>query len=184
MKIEIDNKTWYRSDDIRKLVRKAIAEEGLRGRDYLVQVRYARGGDIGGYGWYHQRKIKMCIPKHESQWHPVRGSNPTPFEFTPARIKKFSQVVIHEFDHNRGLKHADMVSWSGIEVSWSDGLTIRRKEEVKRTSADRVAAREAAARKKVEEYEKKIKRNQNLLKKWKGKVAYYDRKNRAAAQKE
>jgi superfamily I DNA and RNA helicase len=77
-----------------------------------------------------------------------------------------------------------MVSWSGIEVSWSDGLTIRRKEEVKRTSADRVAAREAAARKKVEEYEKKIKRNQNLLKKWKGKVAYYDRKNRAAAQKE
>ena len=182
MKIKVDNKTWFRSDDIRNLVRRAIAAEGQSGRDYTVEVRYARGGDIGGYGWYHQRKIKMCIPKHESQWHPIRGSKPTPYGFTPSRIKTFAQVVIHELGHNQGLRHAEMASWTGIEVSWSEGMTIRRAEEKKKV--DKVAQREATARAKVEEYEKKIKRHQHLLKKWKGKVAYYDRKNRAAAQKE
>ena len=184
MKIKIDNKTWFNSADIRKIVRAALTAEGITGNQYLVEVRYSRrGGSIGGWGWYHWKKIKMCIPKHE--WNTSGTSGKEPWQFSPWRVKEFAQVMVHEFGHNLGLRHGEMCRVSDIDVDWCEGMTIGVNEPPKKkTPTERSAERETKARARVEELEKEIKRKNNLLKKWRTKVRYYDRKNKAAGKME
>lgn len=179
MRIEIDNKTWFNSSDIRQIVKAALKAEGIDRRTYLVQVRYSRrSGEIGGLGWYHLNRIKMTVPKY--QW-----TENLLWQFTPDRVKTFAQVMVHEFGHNLGLRHKEMCGVSDIDVSWCEGMQIRISDPPKKeTSEERSAKREAKARVKVQELEREIKRKQNLLKKWKTKVRYYDKKKAAKPKDE
>ncbi|MEE8536914.1 MAG: hypothetical protein V3S71_02830, partial [Acidobacteriota bacterium] len=94
MKLVIDNRTHWRKDDLRKLIRAALENEGMDGY-YNVRVAYARhGGGCGGWGFYNIQSMMMALPKHVD--------NKTVDELPERLVLAAARVLEHEIAHNRG----------------------------------------------------------------------------------
>jgi len=169
--MKISNRTQFDTAILRMFFKEAIIENGLEPEGYYVEINHARGEYITGWGYYHRKVIQINIPKEIDLTKLIN-------------VRKLAQVTIHELDHNRGLKHKEMLPWNKLNVEWAAKYIIETEEPKVKPRQDKSAKREENARKKVDEYKKKIKRYQNLLKKWNKKVAYYDRKHKAASTKE
>jgi hypothetical protein len=167
----IVNETTFKTDDFRKLVKRAVEVEGI---DTLqrVRVQWIKGRFIRGTAPYGGVWVRMFIP------HRLKQGN-----FTPERVKEFAQVFVHELGHLRGLLHSAMRKWWDLEVEWAEGLQIRCKVEKPKQKVDLIEKRGANARAKLREHERKLARQQKLVRKWRQKVRYYEKKlsERAAA---
>lgn len=101
-------------------------------------------------------------------------------------LRRFARVFEHEVLHSKGVGHREMtpsqMNCDQPLPKWAEGLVIRLKEpKVKRSAAEKVAEREEHAREMLAAYERKQKRVATLLRKWRAKVRYYER--RAAAKR-
>jgi hypothetical protein len=182
VKLNIRNKTWYRTSDLRKLITAALKAEGQWddwGR-WMVNVTYSRAPTrISGWGYYNCRHImSLHLPKT-----PVGKGGPS--DDLPADMVVIAaQVLVHEIGHNIGLRHEDMVDHRGIAVPWAEGLQVRRVVSTKKATLDeRVSARAKHVDAKVLEIEKKLetvktreKKLRGRLREWKRKQSYYLKK--------
>lgn len=187
MKLYITNLTWWRSDDVRRLVIAGLKAEGMwtpRG-SYMVRITYSKGGGgIGGYGYYHRNDLSLALPK---QIFTMDGPKVMD-ELPRTLVERAAQVLVHEVGHNQGLLHKEMVHSGDIAVPWAEGLVIRRKGAEKKDKPSTVELREAHVDGKVAEIEGKLiqlktreKRLRTKLREWKKKQRYYMKK--AAARK-
>lgn len=192
MKLIIKNETDYSTRDLRKLVLRAIKAEADFPKDwkwdrYVVRIAYSRRAGISGYGYYNSRNFCLKLPRPKMLVLRVNQQQ-YPYELSPESITRLAQVAIHEIGHNLGLRHAEMIDSSKIDVSWAAGLRVQLNmkpaqaripgQDKRRQNAEK---REAKARAHVDRLEREIKRKQKLLRKWKNKVRYYDRKKDKAA---
>jgi len=168
--MKINNETKFSTRDLRKVFLAGLKDRGANYKSYRIRVYNSRKG-IRGYAWVNSYDMAMGIPSKED----LTNSE---------SMERFAQVFIHEVDHTLGLKHREMKHIRQIDVSWSEGMTIQKESpKPKKTISmqERIDQREQKAKDKTAMYEKKVKHYQNLLKKWKKKVKYYERRNKAAS---
>ena len=182
MRIILTNKTRFRDDDLRDIMRAACSRAGvaagtvkfrvdigklhIRGRAYLPGSRKAlRIGDV-----------QMSIPRFEIWGHGRHGQR----ERTPEQLKiEVCQVALHEAMHLAGVRHVDMTEEQLVckmPVPWADALQLRTKEE--QQEEDPVAKKAAAradrlghAQAMLAKAQTRSKRAETILKKWKRRVA-------------
>lgn len=170
MALKIKNRTRYRADDLRAFFLAGLKSLGA-GTDKTIVVIDARRRD-----GVHGRASLPAPYETEGRW--LRMSLP---RLDKLDMRKIAQVFEHEVGHNFGDRHGEMQKWWTLEPKWHEGLMLRVKAEPKKTPAPE--RREKNVRAMIAKYEselliltKKKARFQKLLKKWRVKARYYDRK--------
>lgn len=180
--MKVINKTKYRTDDLRKFVYWVAKQEGYeskytkRLRVYVDSAHRWHSGDapLGG------RHITIRIPKPDVLNKP-----------------RLASLIAHEMRHNHQRRGESFKPYSterqmrgngrysgrnGSPMKyWAEaqGMELRLVEpKAKKVKGphDRAVEGQSKAAKKVAEYERKLKRQQNLLKKWQKKLRYYDKR--------
>jgi len=205
--VKLINKTVYRTADLKALFYEAarhspvIMDSGVK--ELIVKVSYARnshGGISGrayvGKVWHHHNLCYfMCIMMPAT----IKIAGDTghrgvrePFKWTPKEMRKLAWVFIHELMHCAGKEHKDMrggyfnkwddpAKWGDPDrndLSWADAFEVRREEPKPGKSAEkRNAEKLAHAAAMLKKHESDLKRKQNLVKKWKRKVKYYENRD-------
>jgi len=178
IKLKLLNETRYSTRDLRRLFLAGMKAIGAT-QPKTVRVTYARiGSGIGGRAVYGQQLEHGGTIEGRQVWlYLDRGGSHKPVDL--------GVTIYHELLHSLGWRHRQMAPDSSFPLDWVDGLPLRFTEPAKRTRAEiaagLVAKRDARARARVAQLEAEIVRKQKLLRKWRDKVRYYDK--RAAAQK-
>ena len=166
--MKIVNKTKYSTRFLRKIFIACEKHEGTNWKHRQVEVRPKKGPRIHAFAGYNARYVVMKLPitPNDNEY----GSN----KYHLAR------VYIHEVGHNLGLRHKDMLSHYGIDVSWlGNNEPIPLKTVKAKVKIPVIKQREVHAIKKLEEWEKKLKRAKTLVRKYKMKVKYYEKRKAA-----
>lgn len=174
-KIQLENHTNYLSRDLKKLFTLVVNEYkrtrfNFKFNTVRVKCIYRRKKDsfCGGYAYYNNNLVVMKLPKVKSGYYQTET-----FEQNIAR------TFMHECDHCRGMKHGEMPDDKYRDVSFiPTDLIVKEKAEpkkVKKTIDDKVNA--LLVRK--ENWEAKLKRCENALKKINTKIKYYEKKQKA-----
>jgi len=168
--MKIENKTAYTTRSLRKFFIAGMKEYGLSPDQYkqmcirVVYVKYKDARYATGYAYYNSYSICMRVPR------PVNGT------MSDSVREYCAKVLFHEIGHTLGLCHKEMIRCKSICVEFWKTLPLVAKVKHKKEKQDRIAARCTHVQNKVQEIERKILRYQKLLKKWKIKENYYDRK--------
>lgn len=165
--MRIDNQTGYRARDIRKLFLAAFKAEGVSPKYYRIWILPTRRLWIHGRAGLGSRRITMFIPQEWDTDINQTGTN------------QFARIFVHEIGHTLGLVHKEQINIWTIPTPWADGLELRRKLE--RPKIPVRQRRFDSARRKLDEHTRKLKREQNLVRKWRTKVRYYERTLATAA---
>lgn len=170
--MKIDNKTNYSTRHLRNIFLACERNEGTDPKHREVKVTYTQGGATVGYAWYNSNRVVIRLPRPKKQYDNL------------ASIHRVARVYIHEVGHNLNLKHKEMMHWWDIEIDFLEAGRVEfksvalkpKKEAVKKIKKSAVENNEEKARKKLAEWEKKMNRAKNLVKKYQKKVKYYDKK--------
>lgn len=193
LRLTLENKTGYRTTDLRAFCRAAIKAEGAEGRwgslPWRVRIVHSQDHRMSGYAFLESQSFCLRIPKPNALKD--RRLSPLPAtEALPASVvTMIAQVAAHEVGHCLGLKHHEMSDCGNFPVEWAAALPIRVKKPKAHTTDDErrhamklKRAQRAAGR--VQELERELKRKANLLKKWRRKAAYYERTLGKAAMRQ
>jgi len=165
----IKNETRYSTRDLRRFFTAGLRHLGAQEGRTITVVYHRRGWQWAGThaSYWPGTHIKMTLPKIPAQ----------------LSLLDMARIFEHEVGHTLGLRHREMPSWSTLTPTWHEGLTIRYKAPAPRVVVPVAERREVRARAHLVRLEKQLVRTQRLLRKWRGKVRYYDNRNerRAAA---
>ena len=136
--MKLDNQTDYDSKSLRKFFLAGLKSEGIDHKRMVVHIVNCRGKHFDGYGFYKHIRHLWGDGRRFGYHACVTIKIPTgldlgKYEHCMRRVPSFeevmAQVFIHEVGHTQGLRHEEMAkSWT-IDVSWAEGLSIKRKEE-------------------------------------------------------
>ena len=196
--MRLQNYTQYRDDDLRWFFLAALRSMGSNGLYKTITVKYTRagtwcGGRAGGNA--QLGKWVPCSPglnggKVRKLLEGKRMTILLPKPGEPQNMPDIARTVMHEILHLRGAQHRDMTEaqrkCTGPLPEWAEGLELRFDEAPAEPSREEkiatvVAQREEHARAMLAKWEAKAKRATVIAKKWRTKVAGYER--RAAAKK-
>lgn len=177
--MKIVNKTKYRTADLSAFLYWVAREEGYDSSytKRVVATVVPSKKYHTGYGYFNSGRITIRIPRPEL-----------------LNKMKLASLVAHEMLHNqqteksfkkysteRQMRSSSRYGYKGHEKHWSgaEELPVRLVEvKAKQVEGphDRALKGQAKAAKKVASYEKKIKQAEALLKKWRKKQKYYDKR--------
>jgi|SRR5882672_2010884 len=177
MKISLTNKTAYRDDDLRALVRGACDAAGVSLRILRLTVVHAKRARVSGYAHYPQGKRSFTTV------NTMRLRIPKPGVADIGLVARVAKVALHEAMHTNGARHADMTEeqrYCTMPVPWSESLLLRAKEA---PAAPDPELRKAAARADRLEHAQAMlakaqtrrKRAETIEKKWKRRVGALSR---------
>jgi hypothetical protein len=161
--MKIDNQTVYSTRHLRKIFIACEKNEGTNHKFRNVKVIYGRSARVRGYAWYNSNSVVMKLPKPKE----VKDIG-----WIHATIHNLARVYIHEVGHNLNLHHAEMMNWWDMDIDFLEEGEVQT-QKPKKSAAEK---NEEKARLKLDEWTKKMKRAENLVKKYKKKVKYYDKK--------
>jgi len=176
--MKILNKTRWNTGDILKLLRECFRRIGEDIREYTIEVVDARSPTVRGWGSYHRKWMKLCLPTRGYVQGADGKSVLSPLtELTGNRTVRIAQVAMHESDHTRGLHHGDMLpSWK-MPCDWARDYVIRRKPpKPKPTMEERVRRRYERVLELIKQKERKLKLMRTSLRKLYKRKKYYERK--------
>jgi len=195
MKILLENKTTYRNSDIKKLFKECCKRDGID-RQWIKLVAQYQKGWVGGYAiiggskvWLNLRNPNFFsneVKRYEgyletNKDQATRDGISKKIEELKTKEgelsspQKVAGTIFHELQHLKGLRHKDMKD--NFDVSWVDEKYPLRLKEVKpKIKRNFIQERYEKAKRHVKEKESLINRQQKLLKKWKSKVKYYEKK--------
>lgn len=171
--MEIYNETNYSTRYLRKLFIACEKYEGSDHKTRIVQIKRAKCR-VSGYAWYNSNELVLRLPKRDSR-----------DDGGEVMAHKVAQIYIHELGHNHNLRHKEMSKWWEWPISFwpQEPLPFKQmKEEKPKKSVTEI--REAKAIKKLEEWEKKMKKAKTFVQKYKKKVKYYENRKKKAANNE
>lgn len=164
MKIRLQNKTRYRDEDLRVLLRATFANTGYRTREVAVEVVAARRNRVSGCAslgrWagtrmHRGRWMRLCIPRE-------------------CTVQRVVLVAVHEVLHLNGANHGDMTEeqllCTGPLPEWAKELVLREREERVVDRAALRADRLEHAEKMLRKAETRCKRAESIRARWKRSV--------------
>lgn len=184
--MKLVNKTNLREDHLRAFIRRVAKEEMVSLKNATITVIYrrisCRGTYIGGLAYLGMPpRIKIKIPKD-----------------VPVDKVELGYVLAHEMAHSQGLRHKQMKNpiysrryarkygkdWRQF-YGWVNDLPLENKpveEKIKPTPDQTIRLKLDRCLKMVNKWYTKAKISQTLLKKWKQKSSYYEKKLKQAAE--
>ena len=201
MKLKIRNSTHWSTGDLRRITLRCMHHLGIDpDKQHTMDVEYRRSYNRTS-GWAYVGTGHFCLrlpralhqTKDTGQWI-VRYQGGAPWDskvvvpdaFPPEIVTDITRTLLHELQHTMGLRHEDMADcWAPeylADCPWHKNYQVRRLGANKK-AASPVDKREATARNNLrlaEERVKKLaqqtKRANTILKKWRAKVRYYDKR--------
>lgn len=186
MKIKLTNKTAYRDDDLRRIMREACGHAGVAAKMVVFRVHPGKLHIRGRATLARQRSsliwgtCTMRIPPF-NLWGPGRHGERERTE--REWVTEVCQVALHEAMHLAGVRHRDMTEEQfhcQMAVPWAAELQLRTKE-VSATvpREERLAAargdRLEHAQAMLAKASTRSKRAETILKKWRRRVALLSR---------
>jgi len=186
MKIQLINKTLYRDDDLRAIMREACARAGVAAKKLVFRVHPGKLHIRGRATRAHERSsliwgtCTMRIPPFHL-WGPGRHGERERTE--REWVTEICQVALHEAMHLAGARHHDMTDdqlYCCMPVPWATELQLRtkeptaavpREERMAAARADRLGHAQAMLAK----AQTRSKRATTIEKKWKRRVALLSR---------
>lgn len=197
--MKIENKTRWRTDDLRALISACLKARGVPSKGLSVTVVASRrGGRISGfanigrmreqrdgfgkdfklvkrmrYGTYMTLRLPQPVPGDEAMAHDLGG---------PTLRERFARVVEHEIAHLQGLDHSAMgekLYYCKQETPWLGELPLRAGSETYLSMREPKAAfadKEAHARAMLAKATTRLKRATSIAKRWQRRVNYYGKK--------
>jgi lipid II:glycine glycyltransferase (peptidoglycan interpeptide bridge formation enzyme) len=105
------------------------------------------------------------------------------FSTIVVQAKDVIQTYLHEVGHNLGLHHNKMGYYWNINTSWWPDEMVPLKVVKEKPKINLIEVRAAKAQKKLEEWQRKVKRASKLVKKYQCQVRYYEKKMAANNEK-
>ncbi len=184
--MHLENLTKWNTEDLRKLCLEAIKREGITENRAItiVHLRKRLGSEITGWAFYHVNEVCIRVPKPEVKVSVIkRGSDGRateyelePYNFSGENCVEFVQVLIHEFCHNKGILHKDLINYKDIKCDWAKEFSIRPTElEEKIPRVDVQLKRYQQVLSWIKSWEIKKKRAETFLKKLMVKKRYYEK---------
>lgn len=115
MKVTIDNRTNWNTDDLARFFKKACRVKRCKRR--VVHIRYGKGRALNGWGELPGTHIQITLPGPE--YVQRRG------EKRAIDYLELAQTVEHELDHTLGKEHYEMPDLFSLRPKWQKGLKIR-----------------------------------------------------------
>jgi hypothetical protein len=177
VRIELHNKTQFRDDDLRAIMKTACAMAGVAAKRVVFRVN---PGKLHIRGWATRARERssliwgtctMRIPRFEV-WGPGRHGERQRTE--QELLIEVCQVALHEAMHLAGVRHGDMTEeqyYCRMPVPWSDKMQLRikgapvlvpREERMAAALADRLEHAQAMLAK----ASTRLKRASTIEKKW------------------
>ena len=175
--MRIINKTNWRTDQLKALVRKVAEQEVDKDKrkqirvhvEYRKTVRSPRGRGLCGLSGQKPHLVMwLYLDRRE-----------------PADPVVLAHTLAHEFAHNHGLRHREMMQtkrygyaegWSE-HYAWAKDFPIEAEPEKSKPSAqDQIKQKLLSAQQTFKLWERKRKLAETKLKIWKRKVHYYERR--------
>ena len=181
--MKIKNSTSWDDNDLRKLFRKCVQEVEkveqppslyrFKGRHkyFTLEVQNTDYYSMRGRATLKGYWILIKIPKRYSE------------KEMPTDIKeKLARLMIHEYYHTLGSKRQDRRNYKSDftakwEVPWVKDISIKEKQVIKKPKQDIKEKRYLQAVNNLEKAKTRKKRADTILKKWKKKVSYYEKKH-------
>jgi len=176
MKIEIiRNRSAFRADDLRKLIRRACKAVGARG-DKLFTI------NDGRYPTWTGGRAVVGSRAHEARGVTLSIGRECP-------VEDIARVICHELMHTVGARHRDMTPEQRAcsqAVPWAEGFELRKKPEPEQPTPESPAERgsrlraerEAHARAMLAKATTRRRRAVSIERKWAAKVKRYERNGR------
>jgi len=180
-KLTIQNGTKYRTDDIRRIVRAAMKALGVRAAKRVIvkpSRKHFSGRANVGSRTREAKTIWIWLPPHFN-------------------AKEAACLAAHELSHTQGVCHGDMTREQYMcrqEVPWAKGLQLRTRitatSDVKAVETPAQRARRIVEKRSThaDDMHRKaltrLKRAQNIERKWRKQVQYYRKRQTALASEE
>jgi hypothetical protein len=182
--MKIKNKTEWSTRDLQKLMNECVRREGMDNHRTVIIEYSKRFRTTHGVASVYGRWIKMYVLRPILEYNEGSEIKKKFWEFDSVL---FAEIFTHELGHNRGLHHDEMISLSSMDMSWAKEFKVNLKNGLKFENGQIVSAvpKEPRDLKKeryqnvlmhIKEKETELKRTQTLLKKWKRKQRYYEKK--------
>lgn len=175
------NETRYASRDLRSFFLAGMRAMGVKTSKH-VRVSYSHKSMQWGCASLGTIRLLTTTEKYmrlEGQY--VHMTLPPPDRLD---LRDFARTFEHELLHNLGVSHGDMTEAQrycrGDLPAWAQERTLR--ETAPKPTVSAVVLRETRARAHLAKHETALAREQKLVRKWREKVAYYDRRERLAAK--
>ena len=191
MKIKLTNKTQYRDDDLRAIVKAACAQVGVAAKEVRLTVVPTRKHlSVSGRATLPRSRSSLIwgrmllrVPHEEkilarrAEEQRCRSEVWCLQKPLPTRV---AQVALHEAMHLAGVQHRDMTEEQfdcTMAVPWADGLHLRFKEEApaEERKVAAAASRLEHAQAMLTKAQTRAKRADTILKKWKRRVGALSR---------
>lgn len=180
--MKIRNETLWRTADLKRIVdriaKEEFPDERVRAR-LRMRIVYCRAPYYcSGHASYTNftSTIRVPHPRSKSR-HNVKPGAPVQFPNLD-----FAHVVGHELAHNRGVRHQQMGmqykrgDYSDRYYWWAKEIPVRVQGGQRKLGTDQKrAARLKTAQAAVVRYQRRLKLDQTLLKKWQRKVRALER---------
>jgi hypothetical protein len=179
--MQLINKTKWDSKLLRKLCSVVVKHHGTR-KNHRIRIETCkkRYCDYSGYAWISGKDIVMQVPpiaRLEYRQPMAKGENGKwikdliPSQFNSIR---FAQILEHEIAHNLGIReHKNMVRSTDLNCDYAKEFVVLPQEMPVKPQIDRIQLRKDKAEKMLKLHTSRLKRQQNLVKKWQRKVHYY-----------
>lgn len=155
--MRIVNKTDYKTRELRSYIIEVMRECGVNFKHYWVEIEYQRGYRRG-LGSYGRPWMKLFMTHGRKN------------------LMDFCYVAAHEIQHNLNVRHKEM-NEAAIRAPWEKYKDLWLEEHPKpKVKINPVQARAENARKYQRIWERKVKLASTMLKKWKKRVRYYEKK--------
>ena len=185
--MQIDNQTCWRTDQMRRILERVAAEEFEKDPGRIahlkVKIVYTRQpGRCSGYAWYHSNSSVLRVPNPDSKAWYVRHYQKLGMTAQAEHYRRFPPVdfaftAAHEFGHNKNLKHAEMKlhhvwgDYAKQHFAWAKDYAVERQAVPAKPTLDQKRAKALkVAVANVAKYQRRLKLDQTLLKKWQRKV--------------
>lgn len=189
-KLTIRNETRYSTRALRSLVVACERHLGLRWSRTVI-FRYSKKSMQWGHAAYpHGITGSFGAGRKGSNFTSGEGTWAEfflPGDQSRFRFADFAWLIEHELLHNKGIKHGDMTSEQRhghmtIPPRWAETLAAKGvpfRVPVKKVvdPKARVQQRAAKVHAKLEHWESKLKRAERMVKKYRAKARYYERRS-------
>ena len=183
--MKIKNSTPWNDNDLRKFFRKCVQEvEKVEKPSYKFKDRHSSfileimntDWNIRGRATVNGYWIMVKIPKMWIEMPKIKAEK----QMREKQKEDLAKLMIHEYYHTIGHKSQDRGNYKydftkNWNVSWVRDYLIREKVKVIKTKTDIKQKRYQQALQNLTKAKTRKKRADTLYKKWRDKVAYYER---------
>jgi hypothetical protein len=171
-KIEIENRTHWRTADLRRFAVRAANDVFEPGEKPLLRLRVVYGRKyVTGCAGIGGIRSTIRIPKREVD------------------RRALALVLVHEFGHNRGLEHRQMHGsrWDWVadwreRYAWGETLPLEPRPVKRRERVTGIALAESRREKVaalLQSWQRRLKRAQTAVRKCQRRLRYYDKRTAA-----